>query len=288
MRIMPFRTASAIKTTIHLEKNGQLVPFEGPIEAWEYLTRMSVVCEFDLDLAQVRMETGLRVEDCGRVVAALQVDCPSTSWRHLELVPLGAGTGNARVTVGVPPMTVAKRLDARALVLLASPAGVSDERAPRFKGSRLHQSETARVILEGQGAAFPVEAVSFESVGLASHAPWHLHCSATTLAVPFMRAVRLKINTDHPAHTKIQACDPEMTSILTLDILLQLLLACSSLVLESDMVSEDDESLGATLEGLCRVYLDRSAREAVQELRSDPTEFLTSAKSKLNYLEARA
>ncbi|GAA1373636.1 hypothetical protein [Luteococcus sanguinis] len=280
---MPFNVAdaTAVETQEPVLRSGetQFLASE-QVRAWDYLTPLQVVQQFHVNDLKFRSQTGL--SDLSGIVLALQVDCPATGWRHIETADISKALDrDGFVELTVPPGAVGDAITISSWVLLDRPdtPGTMD-RVAHLRGSRLHTGDMIwRVQLEGNGAGFPTEAIDFRTIGLPEDAPWHLAMRGADLDLPFMSAVRLQVNTGHPASKALRTGSvPQLQSALFHDVLLQMLLNVRESVLEEHQDSWPDESLGEVMDGLCANFVGVGLSEACQDLTDDQPQFLTRLK----------
>ncbi len=158
-----------------------------------------------------------------------------------------------KIRVKVPGHRAGGNLDVETLIILASPGRSSQPAAARRAGSILWH-DRVRTTLEGSAAQFPVSSVPFSDLGhLPSGAWWHIAFASSEMDTPFMRAVRVLINSDVPGLTTALASGSQLpqsaavTSMLVLDVTRSLI----ALGMESGAFINDPgfipESLGAAV-----------------------------------------
>jgi len=166
---------------------------------WDYMIPMKVLGSLSLDRERFLNSTGL--ESLDGVVAVLQVDCPATGYRKLDVQPVpDHQSGDVKLGVSIPGHEVAVKLVVTYSVLLNVPDGpVPANYSAHRKGSRLHSGTGKYVfILEGEGGGFPVEAFNFEHLNkYPSGAAWVLEFRGDSLNEPFLGVTRLYVNTNH-------------------------------------------------------------------------------------------
>lgn len=146
------------------------------------------------------------------------------------------------------------------------------------KGSRLAESRPTTLMLEGEGGRFPTEPVSFSQAGLTG-GPWHLDVRFDDVEESFMGAVRLFVNTDLPSGEAL--LDPDhprhalLQQVLRWDLMRTLLWSVALQVnpLHLPLNHEDDSSIGAVLDALCRSRWGLSLAEAVSSVQQDSAGF---------------
>lgn len=112
---------------------------------------------------------------------------------------LSDGVEEMKLGVQVEGIKLAKSIDVSLQLILTVPSSQSKPFAPKIPGSILWQSEPRRVLLEGEGARFPVEVMDFSQ----SYSPypddaaWVLHWDPSDLHQTILGDVRLYFNTKH-------------------------------------------------------------------------------------------
>lgn len=295
MRAMPFLAADSRSVLVEdpaIVIGEERFTISEPVRRWDYQTPLQVQQSMSVVETKFREQTGLTAQnDLDGVVVALQVDCPTTNWRKLETAPVQSflGAGNF-IAVTVPAGVVATSLTVTSWILLdrvdEEPRG---DRVAHLRGSRLFAADSQwRIPLEGNGAGFPTDAIDFQSIGLPSAAPWHLVMRVNDLDTPFLKAVRLQINTGHPAASALlSGQDPYLSEALFHDVLAQMLFSVRELVVADYSATWADESVGDVLNSLCNAYAGCSLYQTCEQLTQEPTEFLTQLKDGLNFLEEK-
>ncbi len=292
MRVQPFRvvTASALSCEVPalLLDGRRTGPDERPAD-WTYISDFAITGRMSIDAEQVAAQSGLGAEDgMGRLLAVLRVDCPSTGRRFLWARPVGAENPEAEITVKVPGGTTAQDLEVRYELVLDGPDGPAPgNRAAYRKGSRLFVGEELyRFTLEGEDAAFPVEAVRFRGGEFPRDAAWLVKFAADDLNTPFLGSVRLFINKDHPASGALLGDDDSLAQpIIVRDILAQMLLSVALSSAGDALDGFEEGSTGAALEELCATYLDQTLRGAVDMMASDPGRVLALLQAGTGFLK---
>ena len=295
MRAMPFLTADSSSVSVEdprIVVGGEVFSIDEPIRRWDYQTPLRVQQAVSINETGFRTQTGMAgTNDLYGVVVALQVDCAATSWRHVSTSPIQAffGTGSS-IEALVPAGAVAISLTITSWVLLDRPdREAAGDRVAHLRGSRLFSADAVwRVPLEGNGAGFPTDAVDFAAVGLPAGAPWNLVVRVNDLDIPFMKAVRLQINTGHPAAASLLAGDdPRIAESLFHDVLVQMLFAVRELVVSDYSAVWAEESVGDVLNNLCDTYAGCSLFQTCEQLTHEPAQFLTQLKAGLNFLKGK-
>lgn len=296
MRAMPFRTASdySVQFTPPSLRVGDIIVEAGkPAPTWDYLTTSTVLGGVRVDTAELLRSTAL--DDPGVISATMQVDCPSTGFRAMKVLPvLRAADHEAVMHLVIGPHTVADQIEITYGLVLTRDLAPQTSMAPYLRGSRVFAStQSHRFILEGDAAGFPTEAFAFGPAGLPKGAPWHLRFHVESLEDPFMGAVRLFINTEHPASDQLLSGAPGLhRSVLFHSVLEQLFITAAdhgqgegaddwSELLPA---SHSEGSVGAVLSALTNTYLEMALPTAMTAIRTDRARVLTKLRESAGLL----
>lgn len=296
MRAMPFRTASdaAVEFSEPRLRVGDVMIYAGdPAPTWDYLASASVYGGVKVHANELLRSTGLT--DLAAVSAILQVDCHATGFRQLVAVPVLQTVGHAvSLHMDIEPHAVAGEIEIHYGLVLERGCEQQQNMAPFRRGSRVYTlARTHKFLLEGDAAGFPTEAFDFEPTGYPDGAPWHLNFRAESLGDPFMGAVRLFVNTKHPASAELLSGASSISrSVLFHGILEQLLVTAAdrgSRDIEGWdddlLVSHEEGSVGAVLGNLTSTYLGMSLAAAVTALRDDRDRVLTKLRATAGLLD---
>jgi hypothetical protein len=195
------------------------------------------------------------------------------------------------MTITVDPSMLAREvvLSRHAVLGRGNDFPAGDGRAFRA-GSRLLRDRDTRVLIEGQGGRFPTEAVPFSAAGR-EDAPWDVALHYVDLHDSFLGAVRLLVNTEHPAGAA--ALSPEhpehrlVVSVMRWDVVRRLLFQVAMSSLEEEALHEtwDTEALGGALDGLCDLYIKRPLADVVADLRRDGSSLEASLQARMQLLQ---
>jgi hypothetical protein len=255
---------------------GDPEPVEERLTGWDYSTATSFATTVDVDMDALLESTRLDVLD--DVDLVVMVDCPATGHRDHTATPLPTVLEKrAPVRVEVKPGLLADRVRLTAHLVLNVLQPMDGLRAFR-PASRLLESPTTTVVLEGELHRFPTEAVSFSALRL-EPAAWTLRTNFTDLDDSFVGSVRLLINTDHPASGDLIAMTGRQTAplraFLRLDVARQLLTAVAAdhgLNFDSGDIGVG-ASLRSGLEAMTRSFLSMDLSDTVEIARADPARF---------------
>ena len=278
MRAMPYRVAtpgSVIFSEPQLFVRGEVFPPSLPVTPWDYVSPSTLRSSVTLDEPAFLGSTGLATTD--GVVAQMQVDCRATGSRHIANIPLSAAMQGVPLEVVIGPHQVAQQLEVTHGVLLDRPNVEESRDMVAFRrGSRLYSEDTVhRFILEGSAPTFPTEAFAFGPVGLPPQAAWKLRFDPESLDEPYLGAVRLLINSEHPLASDLLTGRPSLAqSVLYHSILEQLLLFVADKFHHDVSADFDETSVGGVLDHLSQLHLGLSLPRAVSALRDDRAETL--------------
>lgn len=288
LRVFPHRQIgpSAIKFEGWHVRVGQApqMPVARYLENFDYSSEMQFGFRAKLSLDQIRSSVG--IDDQSTLAFYLLVDCESSNVRFKEVVTVSEGEEfDCWLTVPPGQLAAKVRLE-RGLVL--DELGSSDVwDSPKRRGALLFSDDPWFVQLEGDATRFPTQAIDFAADRLPEKAAWKLQISYDDPNQPFNSAVRLLINTRHPAHNALLAAERNdiFDSALRSDIARQLIATLSR---DEEFLAQQewrDESLGAVVDRLCRSALPyASAAEAIQSFRRDPTRFDAKIQNAFGYL----
>lgn len=242
---------------------------------WDYLTEMTFLLQPSIRSEALRQSTGIERQSAMALIAT--ADCQAANNRFITSVPLSdAADPDLVLQLQIPKGVVARRLHLSAYLVLghenrAASAGVATK-----IGSRLAQSEKLTVVLEGEGARFPTEVVSFQALGL-EPGLWSLRVDTEGLEANFVGGVRLLINADHveAAHSLSSDTDSALYRTLQMDIARQVVGRVAQLHPSSaDLGAEWDEgSLGATAQQMCSTLLRVDLASCERYFREEPARF---------------
>lgn len=116
-----------------------------------------------------------------------------------DLIDLNSADNGKELRLGVKVdgTKLAKSLDLSLQLILAAPNDHPRPFAPKLPGSILWQSDFHHVILEGEGARFPVEVIGFSYSMYPDDAAWVLHWDPHNLHQTILGDVRLYFNAKH-------------------------------------------------------------------------------------------
>ncbi|WP_155832268.1 hypothetical protein [Gordonia alkanivorans] len=214
-------------------------------------------------------------------------DCQSADCRVVEHVPVQVqDLSHASVRLIVPPGEFASSMTLSGHIVLADDSSPHRDLRAHKEAARIHSSKQYTVALEGDGGRFPTEAISFSSLGY-GNAPWMIDAKFSDLTDSFVATVRLFLNTDNAVAKQLLngTRSADLAPILRAEILRVLLATVSYGRFDIVVEEVDDESVGAVLDGMCKMFLNRDLGSAIRLLEQDPSRFELVLHSKIEPLD---
>jgi hypothetical protein len=242
--------------------NPELIPH------WHYATDLVVERNISADIEAIRREARLNAGDS--ILGTLIWRSTSTGLQGSS-PPVTLGSGPNELRVSVPGREIGGQLRLRTVVSArASAKGVRDYLAFHRSGSTLWSDEFV-MLLEGDSSRFPTEALSFSATGVgARNCAWRLEIDTSDLYAPALSALRVVLNTDHDAYSRLAGPpgnpESEVTRhFLAYDIARQLVVTALT---REDLVPADYEqgSIGDVLRARLRDYFGDEG-DAIEPLR---------------------
>lgn len=293
IRMMPHRTASPACVgwgPWRISTGAEFRTLGGSIEKWDFGTESTLRGEAVIDAPELLRSTGLLSLDDILLVA--QVECNSTFIRTTSSQFLSSAEDSIyKIDVCLEPGQYAGQLSASLhLVLGRGLPTPRDITVPSRMGARLASSDVLKLELGTSGSLFPTEALDF-SGSLPSGVPWILNVTYEDLDDAFMGAVRLFVNTAHPAG--LVALNDEdanaklVRSALRVDIARSLILRVASQERATfDLSREfDAESIGHVVASFCRHRLKADLDSVARMITNDPIEFQARLQAGFGYLQ---
>lgn len=292
MRVMPFHVIEddTIEEQVpRIWLRGKSFEAGEDISGWDYLTEMKVEARLTYDPEKLIAQSGLVGSELRRVTAIVRADCQSTGERSSGRTRIDLARHDVALALEIPAGSVAEELEVRYEVVLDGPdSEATADRAAHLKGSRLYASDRPyRFRLEGDGSLFPVEAVSFRGGEFPARSAWLIKFQGDDLSAPFMGAVRLFVNRDHPVSKQlIDTGKGPAKSVLMRDVLLQMLVTVASRQTDDEILDVFPQgSTGAVLDELCANYLDETLQMAVNDIRESPYRVFSQLQESTDFLE---
>lgn len=247
-------------------------PLPAELEGWDFFTNLAIRVRLEASLNEARQDCGL---DSSCVLNGL------VRWRSSrtglqgasESLPLVQGTNN--LLLDLDSSELGGRLSLRVVVTSGKAIDGKNPLAPHRTGVILWE-EFRSVVLEGEEERFPVELHDFKGEGLKGPgAAWVLHWDSTDPERSASAAVRLWLNTRHPALEKLIGAelDPVVLSVLKHDVTRQLI----ERALDTEELADSEwspGSLGAALiERVKAVFPGMSLDECRAMRRKSPDDY---------------
>lgn len=247
------------------------------IDHWDYNFPTTFVSD-------VRINAPMIVDACklGAGASLMLLTVAMFSVSELPVVtasePVDAsGISTVEATLEIDPHVAGGTLTLERQIVLDEQGASPSRLAARRRGAvLLHEgSEALRVQLEGEGSRFPTELMDFEEAGIEdSSALWYLDVDTSRLDDPVSSAVRLYVNSSHPAVKRMHDADSEVgsavSSVMAWDVARQLVRT----VLTDPYFGEDsgiyeEGSVGDVVERLIQFYLSGDDVEGVRRLLNE-------------------
>jgi hypothetical protein len=248
------------------------------LEHWDYSVPLNLTCEISVDVGRVRQEAALN-EDDGLTLACFW-EASSTGIRQVGFsvdLPQGGVVESAPV-LHLDGGLLGGRLKLTRQVVLTRVRSPRDPLSAARSGSVIlsEPPEDARVvILEGTAARFPTEPADFSALPIAEpDALWYLDIATGDLDTAALAAIRLYLNTAHPA--VVRALDPEdpigsiIRSTMQWDVARTVI---RSALRNAEFIegwgSFEEESLGEVIQNLIERYWPGETSESLRQRERD-------------------
>jgi len=268
---------------------GALVDGTGPVEGWDYNAALTVRTAMTVDIESIREDCGLRPD--ARLGVILRWHASTTNCRDSTgLIEIGGE--HVSVVAELPGSSLGGRLVLEVDIVTVGSAAGTSPLAPTRPGSIVWRA-TRTVRLEGDTDRFPVELRSFEASGVRGpNAAWMLQWESHELEWSAGSAVRLWLNSDHPA-VKDYLADPDselsrrFQSVLIWDIS-RLLLDRALDDDEFNSLAWPDGTIGGALAARLRTLFPGLEPAEVRALRRDqPADYQTAIQAGTALLRVR-
>jgi hypothetical protein len=172
-------------------------PLPKEVPHWDYQTDLELVAPVFVDRRAVIESCRLGFESGLAVLVVARSN--HTNAEHLAArldLPMSE-TFDLAVELHLEGATLGGRLTLETLVVVTEPYPL-DRLAPQHPGSIIWRA-SSWTDLEGVGTQFPTDTLDFAAVGIDPEAGWQLKVDLTDPDSRFMSAVRLTLNSGHPA-----------------------------------------------------------------------------------------
>ena len=238
------------------------------IDNWDYATDLLVERAMSIDIEAVRGQAYLEPRD--DVQCIIHWSCTSTDLQGAsEIVSLNDGSADLHCKVPGSEIGGILKLKTTVSVRLGEVAD-RNPLAARRSGAVLW-SDDFMVVLEGDATRFPTEVLSFKANGSEPvDCAWRVEVETHELEAPALAAVRVILNTDHPAYLRLSETPDSKEAALTrqflsYDVARQLVTAA---LMDDDFRATEYErgSIGNILRARLQNYFDGEGDE-VEPLR---------------------
>lgn len=283
VRLLPHRTApqDAWERADWLVSvdDGPLSPVRGVVNGWDYNSTLQFRSSTSIKMD--RVHESCRTEPPTTYELLCIWDCPATGTRQAGSRALLSGSHTIRITTAfeVPPRTVAQRIRVERQLVLREPRNIGDPFSPKEPGMVVLGEEGDQIFsaaLEGDGGRFPVEAIDFASQGLGG-AVWWLSVEYESVHESFLSAVRLYVNSSHPAVQELlnepdSSGSVQLLSVIQWDASRQLL---QEVARQGEMEPGPyvEGSVGDVVIRLCRLILQEDQAAVMAMVENDPGSF---------------
>lgn len=279
IRVQPHLTASPkavnwtgwyLTTGVAREQLGSL------LEGWDYAQSIRVGTSPQIDPFELERSTELALDEIHLV---LSVDCAATAKRFVTSTPVSVYVAMAEpyIDVEIPAGEVALEIRMACHLALLADRELTGLSANR-KGSRLAESPSTRLVLEGEASRFPTEALSFQDLRWEA-AAWSVRTDLEDLNQVFLGSVRLILNTDHQVGAALAAMDINayavLGSVLRIDIVRTILTTAINHLAEHGGSTSgfEEESFGSVAEQLSNEHFGQGLESLTELHRTDLPRF---------------
>lgn len=277
--ILPYLSATQDVWSLggwQLTTEGARRPLGDRLDHWDYSIPLDLSCEIEVDIDQLRAVT--KLSDADRLTFVCLWEASATGIREVgyaaDLPANGVAVGEPRLDLDSSLLGGNLRLLRQ--VVLTSVGAERDLLAADRVGSVILGEEAADakvVALEGIAARFPTELVDFSDLPIAEpDALWYLDIESADLDTAALAAMRLYLNSSHPAISR--ALDPEdpagalVRSTIRWDVARTVITEAAQ---NPDLIRGwggfPEDSLGDAMEGMIRRYWPGETAESLRERR---------------------
>lgn len=283
--ILPHLTAPADSWTLggwRLSDGTRLPHPSAAVPHWDYAYRAHFLCEAAVNGPAVMDACGLGegASTSLMVVATFSIsELPVVSSRY-ALDP--SRVASYELGLELDPTVAGGTMTLERQIVLDHAGRASGALAATQRGAVLlaEGSDGLRVGLEGEGSRFPTDLRDFARTGIGdSHALWYLDVDMTRLDDQVASAVRLYVNSGHPAVRRMQESGSDVgkavASVMGWDVARQLIArVVVDPLFEEGAGSFEEGSVGHAVERLIEFYLEGDDADGVRRLlQDDPGRF---------------
>jgi hypothetical protein len=268
--------------------DGEAVDLGTALEHWDQATDLKLIRQISVNVERVREDAGLPPDARIYLLASWQSELSYLrgTGTRIELPPDGE-VQLFTIDIDLAGQDLSGSVYLRTSLVLGE--NLPREPLRAYRAGTLLWNDEVRLVLEGAGARFPMELVSFSRSGwqLPAGAAWKLEWDSEALELPVLGGLRLFLNEDHPRVQKM-VTEPDsseaevMRETVHFDIGRQLIRGAleSEAFLETDDWPED--SVGRMISRLLKVRFDREPPAAIRgRMRSSPEQFDAELQARL-------
>jgi hypothetical protein len=257
----------------------QLVPLGNRLPGWDPGTDIQVRAEVSVNVEGIYQDCRLERDAVLRLVLIWESSGTklrgSGSVTDLSFI---ASSGHAALTAHIDGKLLADTVTLFVKLLFVSPGTTRHQLVPKLSGSILLETPPHKILLEGDGARFPIEVIDFTTTNFPHQAGWYLAWDPNNLEESLLGDVRLYVNSRHPQiAAAVSDIRPETSGIreaIRLDLAQTLIRGA----LQNPTFIENPErfisgTIGAAVRAMIRLYFDGYQLESVRELTRQPHEF---------------
>jgi hypothetical protein len=277
LRLFPHRTVDPASVELGswwIERDGARPDLISPLKGWDYARDETVgLTVKNLDAKLFLDSTGLW--DISDVELVLLADCKESQSRISAQHNLdSASLHDAGFSLTLPRGSLAGSVSLKALIRLARHLPRKADRSACIRGARLFISDVTTITLEGDGSRFPTEPAAFSALHL-PNAPWTIQVAGDSLESSFMGAVRLLVNTEHPAgRMLLNSATAEKISPLAMADVIRLLVAfLADQPTHLSSMEFQEGSVVYVVDKMCTFFLGSGLTAAIQLYEHDPIHF---------------
>ncbi len=275
--------------------NEESLPLTTIVPDWDPLMPIHVIGRINLDVEGVFSDCQLSSDAVLRI--GISWYSPGTGLRGVGDVKDLNGYSqrqNIILSANIAGTLLADRVILSADLVLLDAGTNSSRLAPRLPGTLL-SSEKVTVLLEGEGARFPVELIHFaESSWLPAHGGWYFDWNPHMLRQTVLGDVRLYLNADHTAVkravSEYHSADRAIRETIFFDMARVMI---TGALRNSEFVESVDEypdgSIGAAIRRLIRSLFPNETFESLESFyQQEPYRFECTLQEKLKLFQEKS